>query len=65
VATTLDIKEIHMDIKANMQRQIARAKKMGNKVSQKMLEERLEQLENPQSAQALFMGAPISNQRDK
>ena len=53
-----------MDLKANMERRIARAKALGKPRLQKMLEEQLESLENPQSAQSLFMSAPIANRKN-
>ena len=53
-----------MDIKANMLERIARAKFLGNVTLQKMLEERLEQLERPVSAQPLFQSAPIVNRKN-
>jgi hypothetical protein len=54
-----------MDLRKEMARAIARAKKEGNKTLLQMLEAQLESLENPQSAQTLFMSAPVSNRRDK
>jgi len=57
-------KENQMDLKANMERRIARAKALGKPRLQKMLEEQLESLENPQSAQSLFMSAPIANRKN-
>jgi hypothetical protein len=58
-------KEKNMDLRKEMQRLIAGAKANGNDRQVQMLQDRLDQLENPQSAQALFMSAPVSNKRDK
>ena len=53
-----------MDIKATMLKRTARAKAPGGEVLVRMLENRLEQLEQPVSAEALFRSAPISNRSD-
>ena len=53
-----------MDLKAEMERRIARAKTLGNTRLQTMLGDRLEQLERPVSAESLFQSAPIVNRDD-
>ena len=52
-----------MDLKADMERWIAQAQARGDDHLVRMLEDRLEQLERPVSAEALFRSAPISNRR--
>ena len=52
-----------MDLKAEMERWIAQAKARGDEDLVRMLDDRLEQLERPVSAEALLRSAPISNRR--
>ena len=54
-----------MDIKADLLERIADAKRDGDDDLVEMLEYRLDQLERPVSAEALFLSSPISNRRVK
>ena len=53
-----------MDLRKEMHRRIARAKARGDDRAVTMLEDRLEQLERPVSAELLFQSVPIVNRKN-